>query len=120
TIVILLVFLLLLSGLTACDSNQHDPLENEETHNPEQAETMIDTGRFLGQVDNNFIEIKISGVPDEMDPSVFMLSENIKEQFETLDIIPEDTVKIEYYINENNQHVITNIEKSLILITASW
>ncbi|NLP31165.1 MAG: hypothetical protein GX363_08560 [Clostridiales bacterium] len=111
TIVILLVFLLLLSGLTACGSNQQDPLENEETQNPEQAETMTDTGRYLGQVDNNFIEIKISGVPDEMDPLVFMLSENIKEQFETLDIIPEDNIKIEYYMDENNQYVITNIEK---------
>lgn len=65
----------------------------------------------MGQADNNFIEIKISGIPDEIDPLVFMLSESVKNEFEALDLNTEDNIKIEYYINDDNQSVISKIEK---------
>lgn len=75
------------------------------------AVSKIDTGRYQGQADSNFIEIKISGVPDELAAKVFMLSEEVKGSFEDLQLQKDDDVKFEYFENENEQLVIIQINK---------
>lgn len=79
---------------------------------PERADDVkTDSGRYTGQADSNFIEIKISGVPDEKAAKVFMLSENLKKSFSDLGLETGDAVRFDYYVNEHQQNVLVKIEK---------
>ena len=76
---------------------------------PVDSDYKIDTGRFSGRADSNFIEIKISGVPEEMSYRMFMLSEDLKEEFDHLNLEIDQVIKFKYKINENDQGVIFEI-----------
>lgn len=102
-------------SLQAADGEELPPTsvqsDNANTENESKSEMKTDTGTFQGQIDNSFIEIKISGVPDEKALRVFMLSEEIKSSLEQLKLEKGADIKIQYYKNENGQDVITRIEK---------
>ncbi|MFZ5646556.1 MAG: hypothetical protein ACOY30_02940 [Bacillota bacterium] len=70
-----------------------------------------DSGRYVGQIDNNFIEIKISGVPDNIAARSFMLGDKLKEQFSKLGLKKDDQVGFTYMENDKNQMVIMEIKK---------
>jgi len=72
---------------------------------------LTDSGRYVGQADSNFIEIKISGVPDEKSAKVFMLGVEVKQDFENLKLNTGDNIKFQYTLNDYNQCVISKIEK---------
>ena len=86
---------------------------NSEQKAKEQGtnETKTDSGRYQGQADSNFIEIKISGVPDEKATKVFMLSDDLKEKFDQLKLKKNDEIKFSYFQNKNEQLVIVEIVK---------
>ncbi|NLJ30287.1 MAG: hypothetical protein GX424_01555 [Clostridiales bacterium] len=100
-----------------------EPTENEAAQtsdlSPEKppvalekaSDIKTDSGRYSGQADSNFIEIKISGVPDENAAKVFMLSENLKNEFNDLGLETGDDIKFDYYVNESEQNVLVSIEK---------
>ena len=100
-------------------ANQESPNETpssqvsvQPSENPaEMVDLKTDSGRYVGQADSNFIEIEISGVPNEISAKVFMLSQDIKDSFDELGLETGDNIKFNYYINENNQNVIVSIEK---------
>ena len=95
------------------DGQTPDPAgdENNNSDPGDAADTKTDSGRYVGRADSNFIEINISGVPEEMAAKVFMLSDELKENFEDLGFETGDNVKFNYYVNDNGQNVITSIEK---------
>lgn len=70
-----------------------------------------DSGRYVGQIDNNSIEVKISGVPDSQPPRVFRLDEAAKAQLASLNLKTNDDVKFDYYLNAYGQSIITQISK---------
>ena len=70
-----------------------------------------DSGRFAGRADSNFIEIKISGVPEEMSYKTFMLSEELKKEFDSLNLEIDQVIKFKYIMNEHDQGVIIEITK---------
>lgn len=70
-----------------------------------------DSGRYVGQIDNNSIEVKISGVPDTQSPRVFRLDEAAKSQLASLNLKTNDNVKFNYYLNAYGQSIITQITK---------
>ena len=138
-IVILVVFLVVLTGCSQNEENipsntELDQSEEDlESSNPEEegeepveeveesqeseskddeeiSDVMTDSGTYVGQVDNNHIEIKISGVPLEIASKVFIADEDIKSTIEE-EIKEEDQVKFEYYLNEDDVGVIVDIEK---------
>jgi len=74
-------------------------------------EIKTDSGRYVGQIDNNFIEIKISGVPDDIAAKVFMLSADMREDFEALGLETEDDVRFEYYVDADGHNVLVSIKK---------
>lgn len=83
-----------------------EPMENEAAQTPDPSsekppvapekasDIKTDSGRYAGQADSNFIEIKISGVPDENAAKVFMLSE--KNEFNDLGLETGDDIKFDY------------------------
>lgn len=70
-----------------------------------------DSGRYVGQIDNNFIEIKISGVPDNIAARSFMLGDRLKEEFEKLGLKTGNEIGFTYRVNDNGQMVISEIKK---------
>lgn len=74
-------------------------------------ELKTDSGRYVGLADNNFFEVKISGVPDEKAAKVFMISDKIRTRFEMLNLQAEEVIKIKYIQNERGQNVVQEIEK---------
>jgi len=69
------------------------------------------TGIYQGQVDSNFIEIKIDGEPQETAYMVFMLTGDIKNNFEGMHLKIGDAVQLEYYKNPSGQFVLTYFVK---------
>lgn len=74
-------------------------------------EIKIDTGKFLGQIDSNSIEIQVSGVPDQVMPGAFQLGDILKETISQLNLQPGDKIRFSYLPRENNRPVIFEIEK---------
>jgi hypothetical protein len=73
-------------------------------------ETLTDSGNYIGQADNNFIEIQISGVPEDIDPKVFMISDEARADFDALDLEMGDTIRFDYYIDEHERNVLITLE----------
>jgi len=87
--------------------NNNDSINN----GPQDLDIKTDSGRFTGRIDNNFIEVRISGVPDSIDPKVFMLSDEVKEKFNSLNLNEGDNIKFDYIIGVNGQQKIVKVEK---------
>lgn len=82
---------------------------NQGTQDNNDSKT--ESGRFAGRADTNFIEIKISGVPEEMSYKTFMLSEELKKEFDSLNLEIDQVLKFKYIMNEQDQGVIIEITK---------
>lgn len=94
------------------NNNATEDNKNATTENKEAAkETKIDSGRFNGLADANFFEVKISGVPDTIEPKVFMLTEEVRQKFENLQLKQDDEIKLYYYETPDGQLAVTDIEK---------
>lgn len=91
--------------------SQEKSTEGQENNNEAANDVQIDSGRFSGRADSNFIEIKISGVPEEMSYRTFMLSEELKENFDSLNFQLDEVVKFKYTLNEHDQGVIFDISR---------
>lgn len=76
-----------------------------------QTLTQTDTGRYIGQIDNNSIEIRISGVPNAISARAFKLSDSIKAQFETYELKMDDPIKFIYVPQDEGQPIIVHLEK---------
>ena len=68
-------------------------------------------GIYAGQADANFIEIQTGSLTDEDPYEIFMLSDKVKPGFAALGLKTGDDVEFDYYINDNQQKVITAISK---------
>ncbi|KUO50822.1 MAG: hypothetical protein APF76_01185 [Desulfitibacter sp. BRH_c19] len=80
-----------------------------ETINHQASEILQDSGTYIGQIDNNSIEVRISGVqPDDFAIKVFRISEEAREEFSTFS--DGDEVLISYYLDENQQPIMTSIK----------
>jgi len=107
-----------MSGGDSTPANNETPAGNETPDETTAGNTPVeqsgiknDTGRYTGQIDNNFIEIRISGVPEEVSARSFMLSEDIKAEFDKYGLKKDDEVSFAYKTNDNNQNIIIEIKK---------
>ena len=90
-------------------SSDHEDGEDEQNHGDRHLK--IDTGRYQGQLDSNFIEVALSGVQDPTIFKVFKLSETLKDNFNGLELIEGDLIKISYIKDENSKDAIVSLEK---------
>lgn len=65
-----------------------------------------DTGRYVGQIDNNSIEIKISGVPEKLAAKAFQLGDEIRDNFSAYQLKTDDEIGFTYVENENRPIII--------------
>lgn len=94
---------------TSEEANEDEPV-SIEIEPQEENEIITDSGSYVGEVDNNHIEIKISGVPEEISARVFRIDADIRNTIQN-EISEDDQVKFKYYLNEDNVGVIVSIEK---------
>ncbi len=81
----------------------------EQDVSDEASENLQDSGTYIGQIDNNSIEVRISGVqPDDLAIKAFRIGEEAREELSA--ISDGDEVLITYYLNENEQPIITSIK----------
>lgn len=89
-----------------------EPTNDTSTDNDEVTEEIkIDTGTFNGLADANFFEVKMSGVPESIPPKMFMLSDDVHEKFQDLNLQQDDKIKIHYYETNDGNLIVTDIEK---------
>jgi len=70
------------------------------------------SGSYVGQADNNSIEIRISGVQDDkLAFRVFKISDEVRPTFESLPLKTDDEIKFSYYEQAIGQPVLTKIER---------
>lgn len=77
----------------------------------DRPDVRTDSGRFAGRIDLNSIEVRISGVPDEIGPRVFRLSDEARERFEDLALAEGDVIRFDYRLSEAGQDVIIDLER---------
>ncbi len=106
TLTALLLISILLVGCTFS--------KNEKEKNPsdESAAPVVHTeqGTFLGQIDNNSIEIEVKEGTEKM-PKAFRLSEEIKEKFADYNLNSGDKVSFSYTTPQEGQPLLTKITK---------
>lgn len=66
----------------------------------------IVTGDYVGQIDNNSVEIKISG-----EAIALYFSPEVSDTFSSKNLKLNDKVTISYYKNKESQNILTAIEK---------
>ncbi len=119
---IVLVATLMVGMLVSCTTVEDDtntpPLQEEPNNETEKVASdasptiKTDSGSYVGQVDNNSIEIRISGVQDDkLAFKVFKISDEVRSTFESLALKKDDEVKFDYYEETIGQPVISKIEK---------
>lgn len=115
---VLMIILLMGFGCgQAVDEGQQAPedlkVEEGEQQAPEsRPETQTESGTYVGQIDANSIEIKISGVSEEESARAFKLSAEIKERFEEFELEAGDEVFFTYIPKGNEQPEIIELKKT--------
>jgi len=70
-----------------------------------------DSGRFVGQIDANSVEIRVSGVPNAIAPSAFQLSEKLKVELPKYGLKKDEEVMYQYVLRENQRPVLLEIKR---------
>jgi hypothetical protein len=84
----------------------------DEINDPVKQEMLTDSGSYVGQIDANSIEIKISGVPEDLASKAFQLDESLKDNFEEKQGLQSgDQVKFTYFVDEYERNILMTIEK---------
>lgn len=79
---------------------------------PKESDIRKDTGRFMGQIDSNSIEVKVSGVPEGISLRAFQLGDSIKEGFDKYGLEPGDEISFTYKTPGNGERpVIIELSK---------
>lgn len=66
-------------------------------------------GEYVGLADNNFFEAKIKETPRGY--MVFMITDEVRAKFESLDLEEGDAIKLKYFENEYGQNPLIEIDK---------
>lgn len=117
-VTLVLVIAVSMFGLTGCfnsgaDGNVPEIIDPnigiDDPAQEEQQDIKVGSGTYVGQIDNNSVEIIISGAPEEMASRAFRLSPEVRERFDQLGLQDNSPVKFEYYVDNQDQWMLVNI-----------
>ena len=83
-----------------------DTKTTEDKSEDAKKETIEKTGKYVGRIDNNSIEVSIDN-----EPKSFRLNDEIKQKLDNNVIKDGDNVVVVYYENEYNQLILESMEK---------
>lgn len=99
-------------------SKKTSTVNNKQSSQPKPTSTesdnrRTDSGQYIGRIDNNSIEIRISGVQDEEQAYMaFRLTENLQSRFDKGEFKENDQVKFVYdFVKSTGQNILVSIEK---------
>jgi hypothetical protein len=75
------------------------------------AEFQTDSGRFMGQIEDNSIEIKISGVPDEIPGRLYRLTAEARDHLDRLGLEVEEVIIFHYLPDEDYEGLIFDLNR---------
>lgn len=90
--------------LTLDDEEDEDDEKLSEEYNKQQEDTAVE-GLYVGQIDNNSVEISVKGKP-----MAFYLSDVVKFAYNFSSIKKNTAVKIKYFKNDKEQNILTSVE----------
>ncbi len=103
--------IILINGMNnSPDVNNNTNDTNTEIENANNT-IKFDTGKYVGQIDSNSIEVKVSGAKEGVSERVFRLKEEFKDEFNSLNLEQDEEIKLQYTIDDNNQPVVFKIER---------
>lgn len=70
-----------------------------------------DSGRFVGRIENDLVEIKISGVPDELPGRLFRLTAEAQNHLNRLELEAEEDVIFKYLPDEDYEGLIFDLNR---------
>lgn len=79
--------------------------------NSKKIELKKDTGRLDEITEDGIMKIKISGVPDEMEPKEFKIDDKIKDSINSMDIKKGMEIIFTYYLDEEEKPVVVEVNK---------
>jgi hypothetical protein len=91
--------------------NSSEKADTPVTDTDRDGELKSSAGRYIGQIDQNSIEIKISCVPEEKAIMAFRLSDSVKSEFDSYGLKNGDAVEITYFKNGYDQLVIMSLKR---------
>lgn len=104
------VFILTFSLLVGCGASKEKKEQLEKPATP-PAEVQTETGKFLGQIDSNSIEIEVNDSTEKAQIQAFQLSEEIKENFSDYNLNIGDQISFSYKTPAEGRPIITEIKK---------
>ena len=75
------------------------------------AEYQTDSGRFMGHIEDNSIEIKISGVPDEIPGRLYRLTAEARDHLDRLGLEAEEVIIFHYLPDEDFEGLIFDLSR---------
>jgi hypothetical protein len=76
----------------------------------EESGMTVEEVTYVGQIDNNSIETKLTNGQEE-EFMVFRLSEEVKEKFQQEDLEEGDQIRVQYRVEDNQANVLYNFER---------
>jgi len=78
----------------------------------QQQEMSTGSGTYVGQIDANSVEIKVSGAPEDTASKAFQLEEKLKDNFEEKHGLQSgDEVEFSYFVDEYERPILKTIKK---------
>ncbi|NLO76316.1 MAG: hypothetical protein GX092_05560 [Clostridia bacterium] len=121
---IFVILILTCNLLVACGSSDENNKQNQQSEDiNRQSEEISEeqktppvleenhSGKYIGQIDNNSIEIEVTNEAGETFPQAFQLSDEVKEDFESYNLETNDKISFTYDTPEIGNPIITKIEK---------
>lgn len=87
------------------ETSASQPDTGSEKEDVKEDEAKEATGTYMGQVDNNFIELKLDGADSPSEFNIEQVSDSVKGLKEGA------KVKITYIVDDNGQYILKSIEK---------
>jgi hypothetical protein len=104
------VLLLTCTLLIGCGTSKEKKEQLEKPAVP-PAKVQTETGKFLGQIDSNSIEVEVNVSTEKAQIQAFQLSEEIKESFSDYNLNIGDQISFFYKTPEEGRPIITEIKK---------
>jgi len=111
-LVMLSILLIVIAFVSGCFEDKKDiepqngnKADSEDQVDKSENERMSETGIYIGQIDNNSVEIEVNDKPIS-----FILTDETKEAIEKVD--ENEKIKFVYFQNQDKQFVLVSITKT--------
>ncbi len=95
--------------------------EANVTPNPQESDTRIQDepaaniktaeGEYVGQIDNNSVEIKLSNLPQPVSARAFQLSDELNAKWDEINLKDGEKITITYLVREGQNSLLQDVKR---------